>query len=140
MNIAERISLAGIIACLALLYYETAEAKACDEVHYSVSVGSKHISDGSTYPKFNERNLGFGVECDGVQVGLYHNSLDKPSAYIGGTIPGSEYFGVKYGLVTGYNYIIAPYAAGYVRIYNLEFTVLPRTPVSPLIIAYSVRW
>lgn len=128
------------VICLIVFVYSN-KLEACEDINYTVSIGSYHVKDHRFQQKFNENNIGIGVECDELQTGVYHNSIGNVSVYVGSVVPIHRQLGVKYGAVTGYQLPIAPYVAGYIRLYDrVELTILPPTIYNPLTIGYSLRW
>ena len=127
----------GVCMLLGMDYSRASDCK------YNMTLASKHlyIDNPKTgkyqYHNLNEKNYGVGVECDDVQAGIYHNSLSRPSVYLGYVRPGNEYFGIKYGVVTGYNIPLVPYLAGYIKVYKFELTIIPVTPVNPTTIGLT---
>jgi hypothetical protein len=90
----------------------------------------------NTDEKFNEKNLGIGVRCEQVEFGAYKNSINQLSIFTGRRW-GGENLGVRAGLVTGYYKPVVPYAAGYVKMWGVELTIIPPTQYNPTTIGIS---
>ena len=132
----------AVIATTLLASSGTVAAEMCEEAGYTATLGSVHLlQNPDSTVHFNGINPGLGTECDRWQAGVYYNSIKKVTVYVGRIAPANQYFGVKYGLATGYDYPIVPYVAGYVRpTEHTELTVIPKTRYTPLVIALSLRW
>jgi hypothetical protein len=117
-------------------------AQACEHQAYSATLGSVHLfQNPKSVTHHNGINPGLGVECDSYQVGAYYNSIGKWTVYAGRVVEGNPYFGLKYGLATGYLKPVIPYVAGYVRLgEHWELTAIPKTEYNPLVVGLSVRW
>ena len=112
----------------------------CPELHYTLHLGSKHMQDNDFTQQWNEENLGLGIECNRLTAGAYKNSIGNVSVYAGGVTAINNHIGIKYGAVTGYDLPVAPYAAGYARVGDIELTLIPKTKYNPWVIGYSLRW
>ena len=125
--------LAGLLA--------TGTAQACDDSVMNATIGSVHLfQNPKSVTHHNGVNPGLGIECGNWQAGAFYNSIRRASVYVGRAVPGTHYFGLKYGLATGYLQPVTPYVAGYIRAGHWELTVIPKTEYNPLVLAVSVRW
>lgn len=110
---------------------------ACEK---TIHIGSAHIGDTSAFGQLNEQNLGLGVECGKLQLGIYKNSIYNTSVYVGSVLRYNRNLGIKYGLVSGYMKTIVPYAAAYIKGFGVEWTIIPATPYNPMTVGYSINF
>lgn len=107
------------------------------DLHYNIHLGSVHINAEQEY---NERNPGLGIDYRTWIAGVYRNSLDNVSVYAGKSFELSQHFGIKAGLVTGYDDPVSPMIAGYARVSHFEVVIIPPSPKSPVTIGFGLRF
>jgi hypothetical protein len=102
-------------AILLALSLVAGTAQSAELIYVTSGWASKHFNADRSY---NERNYGIGVQRQvaddwSVSAGVYRNSLDRTTVYVGGTWTpiafGSFRAGVFGGLATGYDYAVVPF-------------------------------
>lgn len=113
--------------CLFLVILDSNPARADD---LSVYVTSQHIT--STGTRFNQFNPGLGYggtvsDHTDVITGAYYNSIKRISVYGGFRFHTNTPLevGVELGLVTGYQYAVAPLATPYLKYSIVKANLLP---------------
>ena len=106
-----------------------------DEYTINIHLASKHINASG----LNEVNPGIGLEYNNYIVGIYKNSLRKPSVYAVRAFSFNPYTGIKYGVVTGYGRL-SPMLAGYLRMGHVEIIAIPPCTDIPTTLGVSLRF
>jgi hypothetical protein len=82
---------------------------ALDDIIFGLNLGSLHLDQNLNRMKqYNDVNPGFYARKGDWQGGLYHNSYNKPSAYLMRLKELGHGFSAGLGGVTGYKYPITP--------------------------------
>jgi hypothetical protein len=67
-------------------------------------------------------------------AGMYQNSINKKSFYVGKDFETNQNrrlkFGITMGLVTGYDKLVLPFVVPSVTFDNVRFSVVPHTPLN----------
>lgn len=123
----------------------------CDAPQLHLHLHSYHQSE----TKFNNRTPGIGLMCDVSPtskniVGIYHNSINRPSVYVGRTWQpwsvGPMQVGMYGGAVTGYRNHPIPFVAGIVSYpinerVSFNTTIIPHVKgITPITVHWSLSW
>lgn len=117
----------------------------------SAHAGTIGLHLGSYHPehptggRYNDANVGAFYRADaGWQVGVYHNSVHRPTVYAGWTwsVPvGPVSAGLMAGVATGYRVApVVPFIAPSVELAGWRLTLVPASSINDAVFHLSYEW